>query len=1024
MDSYSQNAASALGIKESTVTSRNATCQNHGGSIQQPELLNAKAVFPLLAFTMMLPPSTPRPQLHAPQITPSPEELVFQANALLSFGQSRKAIELYTDVLYVKAPGHIVAFLNRSMAYIFEDQPQLAAVDAYRAAQAIDLIQGSTNQKRHAKELEIKRYLRMEASRILYKHDWTRGDRRFIPSVEGGFAKRPLASLVMDMDDVDCPIWSDSGIKLEEIFARLEMRATYRLCGALFRCKGGAAQDALGLISDVVWKHACFGPEAKCFNDLGADILTTVTQVYDIFSNQGQETEDEHVVSMPLGDTRVFKTKPESMMKTRVTIIPALQYWGDTFEPDFANFSTDQELRYFTAASSDSCIPVAMGRSNVGLLPQIELRASKDHQPGEIMFNERSPWHVTTSSPEKVLSTWTPNKAGCLRLYCDTCATAVLMPEELVTNISNQSAAPSISTIGTIVDGGEAEKRQRRLDWSASTHITFCSTEHRALYCCTTCRRSRRSFDPGIHESKIEQELRDEKLHTNKPPINNILLGHPRSLYSHSKTQTLYGLLLLRIYASALNEKIHPLELVKFIRGNLSPPDTGRPSPLGIPWTFQNNIVRPIWSINRYHQSLGQDPLNHIRESDGWVINTLMAKIQHSTEITRGAMSAVIYNMDKESKTYCFRGLEEWVSDKADAVYESKEAYCETWVARLDPLTSMIRVADEAKGEKPNCWLKNDECNNFIAGQPDDPSNKKDIAIKEGDVLLRAKPKFLGGSPYEVTPYSQRDYAASTEKTMGNSPTPQDTNGDHKPDEPEREVAESPVRDQVAVQDPEAEGPDSDNDSDGSSNSSDNEMLEILDEHDDDEVPKSEPELSSPLSPPPTDTNNGIGTLDGQAEQRPESATIALPSIESDPEPLAAETDDSLGLQHKHKKRRLSHEVRGRARLGYQHWSGHTRVRRNISFRPPRNSLFDTSRVGDIQRLPPQPESYPASSSSSSPSAPVVDYGSFDDAPVGSIITSGPFDDVPSMEDVRERAMALRQGAAASGDLPRGQIGM
>ncbi|KAL9028263.1 MAG: hypothetical protein Q9196_003349 [Gyalolechia fulgens] len=980
---------------------------------------------------MMLPPPKPRARLHIHHDALPAEELIFQANAQLSLGQSRKAIELYTEVLYVTAPGHIVAFLNRSMAYIFEGRPELAAVDAYRAAQAIEMIKNSNHQKRYAKESEIRRYLRIESSRILHKHEWTRGTRRFIPGADGGFTKRPLASLVMDMDEADCPVWHDPGINLDEMCARLEIRAMYRLCGALFKCRGGAAQDALGLLSDVLWTHTCFGPEAQCFQDLGDEILKTVTQVIDMFRKDGRETEDEHIWSMPRGDTRVFRTKPESMMKTRVTLSPALQYWDDIYEPDFANSNTYQELRDFAAPSSDSCMPAAIDQSSIGLLPHIELRASKDHLPGDIMFCERSPWHLTTSSPETVLNTWSPNKAGYLRLYCDTCATAVLMPEELVMHIVAQSAAPRTSDIGVMVDlsqvvgddGMEAEKRQRRFDWSASTHITFCAREHEALYCCTTCRRNRRSFDPGIHESKIELELRDGKVRTDTAPKDNVSLGHPQSFYSHSKTQTLYDLLLLRIYASAVNDGKHPLELVKFVRGNLGPPSAHTPSQTGVPWSFHNNIVRPIWSINRYHQALGQDPLSYLRESDGWVINTLLAKIRHSTEITRGAMSAIIYNMDKESKTYCFRGLEEWVSDKADAVYESKEAYCEVWVARLDPLTSMIRVADEAKGEKPNCWLKYDESTHVIAGQPDDPFDKKDMAIKQGEVLLRPKPKFLGGSPYEVTTYSQRNPAASANTTKEDGLTEQNTGRDHEPANMENEVAGSPERNQVAVPDSVAESldSDSDSDSDSSDNSSDEEMLELLDDDDDDddspEPLKSPPELSSPNSPPfdPTD----IGALDGQAEQHQESATT-LPFVEADPR--AGEDKGSRGRKHKNKKRRRSHEAVGKGKLGSKHWSGHSRVRKPVTFRPPRNSLFETLRVVNMQRVSPQPEFYPPSPS------PEVDYDSFDDAPVGTILTSDDFFEdefdrqkTPSMDDVRKRALALQQGGvspAAHADTP------
>ncbi|KAI4179714.1 MAG: hypothetical protein L6R41_007676, partial [Letrouitia leprolyta] len=422
--------------------------------------------------------------------------------------------------------------------------------------------------------------------------------------------------------------------------------------------------------------------------------------------------------------------------------------------------------------------------------------------------------------------------------------------------------------------------------------------------------------------------------------------------------------------------------------------------------------------------------------------------------ITRGAMSAIVFNMDKESKSYCYRGLEEWVSDRADAVYESKEAYCETWVARLDPLISMIRVADETKGEKPNCWLKYEESIQVIAGQPDDPRNKKDVAIKQGEVLLRPKMKFLGGSPYEVTPYSQRDPVLSS-NTFKDDPVEQDTIVDHKPITVDKEAPNSPLRDQVSIPDS-AEDSDSDSDSSssGSDDSSDVEMLEILDEEEDDEddspsPPDSRPEfLTSPKSPPPSEnTTTDIAALDGQAETDHKSTTssVALPSIESNPD--HGNESPPHHCPHKDKKRRLSVDKPAKTKLGKKHWSGHTRVRRNITFRPPRNSLYETKRVRDVQRIcfssPQQELQFEAErrrekeerememgkedvgydsfddvpvgkmvfddnvkdKDEDKPSMEEVGYDSFDDVPVGTMVFD---DDVkPSMEDVRERARAL-----------------
>lgn len=926
---------------------------------------------------MMPPLQKPRSRLQLHHNTASPDDLIIQANALLSLGKARQAIELYTEVLHDEAPGHVIAFLNRSMAYILESRPELAAADAYRAADAINMFKSSSSQKRRSKECEIKRYLHAESSRILYKHDWTRGSRRFIPCADAGFSKRPLASLVMDMDEDDCPVWHDPGI---DICSRLEVRALYRLCGALFQCKGGAAQDALGIISDVLTKHIMFAPEARCFHNLGDEILSTVTRVIDLYRKDGQDTDDEHVISMPVGGSSVSRTKPESMLKTRVTLTPAVQYWLDTHEPDFAQPNIHQELRDFAAASTDSCMPMAVDQSSIGQLPRIEMHASKDHLPGDSLLYERSPWHVTTSTPEKVLNTWDTNKAGCLRLYCDTCATALLMPEELVGNIIAQSAnqkrssAVALDTFQRVRGDHEmdTEKRQRRMDWSASTHITFCSSEHEAPYCGTTCRRKRRSFDTGIHESKIETELRNDRFLTNISPRENVSPGHPHHLYNHSKAQTLYDLLFLRIYASALNEDKHPLELVKFLQGNLSPPSTrasdqpGSKKPVEVPWSFQNNIVRPIWCVNRYHQALGQDPLRHLRQSDGWVINTLLTKIRYSTEIAKGAMSAIIYNIDKESKTYCFRGLEEWVSGKAEAVYESEEAYNEVWVALLDPLVSMIRVANEAKGEKPNCWLKYEEGVRVIAGQPDDPYNNKDIAVRQGEVLLRAKPKFLGGSPYEVTPYSQRDPGPPVNEIKTNSSAEKDAGDDFEMTDVKSETAESQRPDPSDVEDLE-EG------SSDTVSSSDEEMLEILDN----DSPEEEAPVPGSKSPP-GDTSY-LATLDGQAEALEKRLEAVVKSPSAEAEALEWGDEDSPVPKHRLEKRRLF----ATKKLARKHWSGHTRVRKPQVFRPPRNSLFETARAADAQIVAPKQHQQQALLSAT------ADDDGFSDAPVGTILFSG-----------------------------------
>ncbi|KAL9051823.1 MAG: hypothetical protein Q9206_004548 [Seirophora lacunosa] len=947
------------------------------------------------------PPSSPAPMQ---DIRPNPaqdsksiDQLLFQANALLSLGYSRQAIELYTKVLYEKAPGHIVAFLNRSMAYARQQLPELAATDAYRAAVAINAAADAGPQKFLPRALETKRYLRLEGLCIQLGHDWTHRDRRYIPAPPGTWVKQPLASLVMDMDEDDCPVWGD--LDFEDILPRLELRAIYRLCGALYLCKGGAAQEAAGLIDDIKNTHKMYGPEEACFRHLGNLIVQSTTTVIVDSRKDRQETDDEHVYVTTLNGNKVPKLKPENIFKRRVTMIPALQYFDDPYEPDFTNRYTHRDLNSMVAGASDSCVPIAFDQSGAGLQARIGLHASRDHLPGDHILSDFGSWNVTTDTGNDFMDAWKKGQADYYRLYCDVCATALLLPDALLTYVTGDAFLAGFSK-------GEArrhlkdldiallddEQRENRIAWAFGTHLNWCASDHPVIYCCSTCRRKSRVFDAGIHGSKIELTIRGDKIPTTASSLDEKFLAHPRSLYAHSKTQTLYDLLLLRIYASALNQDKHPLELVKFLRAGLSQPrpPTQKPRTPLIPWSFHNNVVRPIWMIDRFHQSLNQDPFRYLRQSDGWVINTLLSKIQGSTTIAAGAFAAIMYKVNEEEKSYYSRGLDPWVRDQGEAVYESDEACNEVWVARLDPLVSLIRVADEAKGEKPNCWLKYEEGVRVIAGQPDDPPDKEEVAISMGQSLLRAKPKFLGGNPNDVVSYSQRESAPPIKAARSESPERSAYGKDHPMTDVGSETVEHKEADKLAV-------PEIREASAESMGTDDTEMLDFLDSHSPEEaaaevvtrslnvtrealavagkfadvvkktpsaaeevngkVPDATSEVRPSSTPSSSVKSNGVVNLNGHAEEltnRPKAiSSPPAPQEDDDDEDdevqAAWDRDDIFKSRLSIKKRHFSNPVPRDDGLMAQYREGDVRVKRR--YHSPPNSLVNRARIGGVQLM-------------------------------------------------------------------------
>ncbi|KAL8950939.1 MAG: hypothetical protein Q9222_003061 [Ikaeria aurantiellina] len=780
--------------------------------------------------------SPPKPQISLAirTVATSPHARIFEANALVSSGQTREAIELYTKVLYHDAPGHAIAFLNRSLAYVAFDKPHLAVADAYRAAMAINEMRNQDRRRARSRLLETNLYLWSEKDLVQNGGEWTKADKRFLPDRPSHWSKCELGSLRMDephcpLKNENLPVYLQGG--LLDLCDRLEVRAIFRLCGALIECGDGAVQDALGLLSDALTSYSLPSAEATMLKNLGDALTALITKEIESFQDFRRKRDDEHTILLPIQGSMVAKTAYPSILQTRVTLTPAVQYFADTYEPGLTSPSSREELSELIADASESCSAYALHQSFRGQLPNIELRAKREHRPGEVLAWERDPWRVTTSSPQKLLNRKMKNKAGSMRLYCDVCASALLVPEGLVTYLLDQQPHPTSPSQPTpdesTAAGGDERngkqqgpsspsehplvgnddvvkdtERKRFNDWCQSTGISICHKNHLVVYCSKACRRHRRLFDPGLHESTIEQDLRDEKFPSESDPLVEVDGEHPHSLYSHAKAQMIWDLIFLRIYAAALNSGLHPLEMIKFIRARLSPFDTplfsvdssGKarrdPRITQREWNFHNDVVRPIWCVNRFHAAHNQDHFEHLEESDGWVIDTLMIKIRRCTLMARGAMSATVYDPKHKKRRRCYRGLEPWVSEGKNAVYDTMEQYNEVWVGLLDTLTNFIPAVEESKGEKPNCWIKYDEGLWVIAGQPGDKeeASTDTVAVKMGDRLLRPRFPFLGGSPYEFAQMAQNKSETPTSATdhhRSSEPSGEDSDGDENPKDPD-----------------------------------------------------------------------------------------------------------------------------------------------------------------------------------------------------------------------------------------------
>lgn len=92
------------------------------------------------------------------QIWPAPgslSDIMVRGNMLLSTGKTAEAINYYTHVLHKLSPGHVCAFLNRSIAYLEEGCYELAVMDAHRAKIAVDEMRNVRGMRLHYDHEEL-----------------------------------------------------------------------------------------------------------------------------------------------------------------------------------------------------------------------------------------------------------------------------------------------------------------------------------------------------------------------------------------------------------------------------------------------------------------------------------------------------------------------------------------------------------------------------------------------------------------------------------------------------------------------------------------------------------------------------------------------------------------------------------------------------------------------------------------------------------------------------------------------------
>jgi len=737
-----------------------------------------------------------RPSLRLVHSIHSVDGILLRGNSHLSEGKPEDAIKLYNKVLYDLSPGHPCALLNRALAYMWIGYHELAVADAYRAGMAATEMRNENIEHRNRRYRDVCKYIRSEMLHIQGNEDWTKSYARYVGQ---GWTESPLASIVIN-DIPNTPCEDETGRPVQalriipnsrvDVCAAMEVRATFRMSGALYMMGGGARAEALGLIEDGINTLYAEDWEYVELRKLGRQILEDiVSEVDDGFRNIDKSWIDWENVQ-PLATSVEGKREARlgivnAAMKRRTVILKSTEYpWNPSRTESFRSWR--KKLEDFVCQNTKGCSPWAVCKedsSGNDSRPGAEIRADRDIYGGQPVLSERGFFNVVTQEPSVALND--DQNEGAYRQYCDTCGTFLVVPndypvlfEKYGSPSRNQPPGSSkhTSRATSIYESPTEEAKNRSpesenilsegnedkatpISLSAPSppppplhrdtadpdtdrpDFMFCHRDHLAPTCSKDCRKARIAFDHGLCGTDIEFDLR--RAHRK---------DWSHTTPSEQKTGMLHDLLFLRAITTAINTSTSPLSIpfIAFAGTGPNPPaipptgDNNLPQPENpnttqtpsnpnpLTWSLKTHILRPLHHLTRLLNSLNQDPHSHLHLFEPYILNTLLTTIHANTTISTSSPAFTkFFNEDGLlSTSYTINQHRCWDHHITLPTGDDTAA---VWTGRLEPCLSMIRIADPAKNETPNVRIVRKEgVEVFTLG------DKDTVAIRAGAPLLRA----------------------------------------------------------------------------------------------------------------------------------------------------------------------------------------------------------------------------------------------------------------------------------------------
>lgn len=728
------------------------------------------------------------------------DELLFQANAVLATGNAILALELYTKVLYTVCPGHPMAFLNRSLAYVSLGYPELAVTDAYRARCICHHVRNKELDPELTERLcrDLARYMRCENKHIEHNQLWTTRPHCFIGQ---GWLANDLSCITLRR----LLRLNPEEVSWDDLWDQLDLRAIYRMTGAMGQIGLGANHTAMDCVDGVINLRRD-GGKTRPWN------LTYERPLFRELGDQALRNSLEHL--------DVDREMVHGLRKSKLALANRVVHPWDTYEPDMSEFENVEKLELYV----DKVAPLCTARTSPPTMDsgaKAWLIANEEIHPGEMVISEGSVLQVTTA----------PSGNSKTGFYCDACAALMNMEgdarpptlstvtsgnendagqiggedaekagDEATMDMEEESREDELMVEGARSDGDEPmdmegggiEEGREPMDINEPTEspgltdeslentpdFHHCNLCRKAAYCSTDCFLDSDAYHTKLCGQDLEEEFRGRcKAETwmLKPADAGYMA---RGLMPHPKARCLHDLLFVRLVSMAADCQVHVLSMeeVKWLGGDLRaaepegeeddegagvtasssaftpinprgnvPKDLG-PDVKRLPWTYLDNVAYPL----TYFRAVGVDPLFELEKCDGWVVNTLWAKIYHSGRITAGVRHARGYDgvgmvggWGGEAVPGAVAvGEEEGGEGKGKGKEKEKEKEDEgVWVGSLHPVLAMVGVGAGAnvelkEGREVRCAAVGDGME--VEGEGGGEGEGAEPCILVGEKIVRA----------------------------------------------------------------------------------------------------------------------------------------------------------------------------------------------------------------------------------------------------------------------------------------------